>query len=327
MAFTEAKGGPDARLIEVPCGQCINCRNRRSNDAKVRQVLEAKLHDHNVFVTLTYGDEHLPVHGNLDRKAIPGFVKRLRDHLVRAGRNCDPGDGISYFGCGEFGENATFRPHYHLNIFNLALPDMVPWRKSDSGELSYRSEFLERAWSFGHVECAPATVKTMAYTSGYVVKKLTGDAGERLYVRPDVQTGEVHQLEPPFALASREPAIGLRWLRQWKRDLAAGAFIMIDGRREPVPTYFLRKLEAGDPPFYAQLAKERGLEGDAAARFMRELAAEDRALFEKLAVDREQHGVEHHARIAHESSPERLAVKAEIAFLNATRRRRDLGAE
>lgn len=298
MAFTEAKGGVDARLIEIPCGQCINCRNRRSNDAKVRQVLEAKLHEHNAFVTLTYGDEHLPAHGSLDRKAIPGFMKRLREHLVRAGRNCEPGDGISFFGCGEYGENATFRPHYHLNIFNLALPDMVPWRKSDSGELSYRSEFLERAWPFGHVECAPATPKTFAYAAGYVVKKLSGHAGERLYVRADGETGQLHQLEPPFALASRNPAIGLRWFRRWKDDFRAGAFIMLDGRREPVPTYFLRKLEAEDP-----------------------------ALFEKLQLDREIFGVEHRDRLNHEATPERLAVKAEIAFLKATRRRRDLGTE
>lgn len=296
IQFIEAKGGRDAVPIEIPCGQCINCRLGISNSWKVRQVLHAQRFEHNQFITLTYSDDHLPAAGSLDRKAIPGFMKRLRDHLARGGRSLGKDDPLGYFGCGEYGENSTRRAHYHLTTFNLPLPDAVPWRTADSGKLSYRSEFLERCWPFGHVECAPATPDTMGYCAGYVVKKLSGAAADAEYVRPDPVTGEVVSIEPPFALMSRAPAIGKPWYDHWRSDFASGAFVMIDGKREPVPPYFMRKLKDDDP-----------------------------ALFERLAQEREQHGVDNRATILRESAPERLAVKDEIARLKTSRRARDLG--
>ena len=44
----------------IPCGQCIGCRIDYSRMWADRCILEAKEHDNNAFVTLTYDPEHLP---------------------------------------------------------------------------------------------------------------------------------------------------------------------------------------------------------------------------------------------------------------------------
>ena len=46
--------------LTIPCGRCIGCRLERSRQWAMRCVHEAEMHDENVFVTLTYDDDHLP---------------------------------------------------------------------------------------------------------------------------------------------------------------------------------------------------------------------------------------------------------------------------
>ena len=53
-------GYPDVKYIPIPCGRCIGCRLKYSRDWADRCMLEAQYHEHNVFLTLTYDDSHLP---------------------------------------------------------------------------------------------------------------------------------------------------------------------------------------------------------------------------------------------------------------------------
>ena len=46
--------------IQVPCGKCYVCRRMRSKTWSVRLLHESSEHSANVFLTLTYDDEHLP---------------------------------------------------------------------------------------------------------------------------------------------------------------------------------------------------------------------------------------------------------------------------
>ena len=90
----------------------------RSKTWAVRCRHESLFWDHNVFVTLTYDDDHLPWHGSLVPEHLQLFVKRLRKAL--SGVQVAPGSvhrPIRFFGCGEYGSTSK-RAHYHLLLFN-----------------------------------------------------------------------------------------------------------------------------------------------------------------------------------------------------------------
>ena len=68
--------------VLVPCGRCIGCRLDRSLSWAIRCVHEARMHEDNCFVTLTYDKEHLPDDGSLRPRDFVLFMKQLRQFLV-----------------------------------------------------------------------------------------------------------------------------------------------------------------------------------------------------------------------------------------------------
>ena len=95
--------------FQLPCGKCIQCRLEYARSWAVRCVHEAKMHEENSFVTLTYSDEHLK-NPKLQYSDFQKFMKRLR--FVNNDRK------IGVFVTGEYGEKNK-RPHWHA-IFQLA---------------------------------------------------------------------------------------------------------------------------------------------------------------------------------------------------------------
>ena len=83
-----------SEFIEIPCGQCIECRLQYARDWANRCMLEAQYHDENWFLTLTYDDDHLPDRHelvncdtgeivpspivSLNKDELSSFMKRLR---------------------------------------------------------------------------------------------------------------------------------------------------------------------------------------------------------------------------------------------------------
>ncbi len=299
IVFDERKAGSDYRILEIPCGQCMHCRQNVAAQWKNRLILEASLHEHCQFATLTYSDKNLPHDGGLDREAMPEFMRRLRERLRPYGsRRGKLLQTVRYFGCGEYGENFSRRPHYHILLFGLSVPDRRLWRTTPAGAPSYRSDFLEEIWPFGHVEFSDVTASSIAYVSGYSIKKLNGKLGAEAYRRSHPITGEVFDCEPPFAQMSRRPGIGKNWFERFKADCFPSDYLVIDGRKVPVPKYFFRLFESDDPEA-ASAVRE--------AREFRSLEPRNRA------------------RAIAEAQPERIAAKEEIAHRKALRQVRDLG--
>ncbi len=169
--------------IPVPCGQCIGCRLDYSRTWADRCILEAMQYENNAFITLTYDPEHLPKARvvtdvntgevfewpSIDLDEISNFMKDLR-RFYEYHYNFK---GIRFYGCGEYGEESG-RPHYHILVFNLPVPDKVYWFTNHEHENIYISDSISKIWGKGIVTIGDVTWNSAAYVARYVVKKQKG---------------------------------------------------------------------------------------------------------------------------------------------------------
>lgn len=206
--------------LRVPCGQCIECRLRRSREWALRCVHEASLYDVNSFITLTYADEYLPQGGSLDRRAFPLFMKRLRKAF----------GSVRYFHAGEYGER-NGRPHYHALLFGLWFGDAVQVGVSDGGFPRFESGALSDVWEFGRADIGSVTFESAAYVARYCVKKVTGCAADAHY------RGRV----PEYATMSRRPGIGFRWFEQFRGEVYRDDSVLARGHEVTPPRYYDKK--------------------------------------------------------------------------------------
>lgn len=78
---------PNGQFIPLPCGRCLDCKLKYSRMWADRCILEAQYHKENIFITLTYDNEHLPeplpgsdIH-SLKKEHLQKFFKDLRAKL------------------------------------------------------------------------------------------------------------------------------------------------------------------------------------------------------------------------------------------------------
>lgn len=266
-------------FTEIPCGHCIGCRLEYSRQWANRCLLEMQYHEQSWFVTLTYDDQHVPrrYYGAPDtgvafpsltvcRRDVQLFLKRLRKAI-------EP-QTIRFFGCAEYGP-VTKRPHYHLILFGLKLPDddLTFSAKSKSGHPIYKSKLLERVWSFpprgdlgeesyshqvdqesslaGFVTVQPVTWECCAYTARYITKKLTGPAAE-FY--------ETFNIDSPFSMMSRKPGIARQYYDDHP-DLYEHEYINVStptgGKKFRPPRYYDKLFDIEYPERSAELRATR----------------------------------------------------------------------
>lgn len=255
--------------VRLRCGQCIGCRLNRANAWAVRCVHEAQMHEFNSFITLTYDEAHLPMHGSLHYPDFQAFMRRMRKRLKVP---------IRFFMCGEYGEQFD-RPHYHALLFGVGFTDLRQSNSVYADRPIYRSPILESLWPFGMSTVGEVNLATAQYCAQYSVKKITGDKAHDHYSRVDPATGEIVQVVPEFGRMSLKPGIGATWLAKFAPDVFNWDNVVINGKVLPVPKYYDKVLTESHGKEFGEM--EYG-------RQMRE-------------------------RDPHESSDERLAVKAVVA--------------
>jgi len=252
--FTTNKGQAYGdRPLTIACGRCTGCRIDKSNAWAVRCTHEAQMHDQNSFITLTYDQKNLPSPPTLSVQEVQLFIQRLRKHLKP--------QKVRYFASGEYGSSTkSERPHYHLLLFGVDFPDKIKSRHSDNDRHGYSSETLDKIWGKGRTEIGELTYQSAAYTARYCMKKMGGKLAETHYQRCN-QWGEPYDLLPEFALMSNKPGIGYSWLQNYASDIFPCDFVIIDGKKKPVPPYYFRKLEENDKLIHRsmQLSKKRKL--------------------------------------------------------------------
>lgn len=222
----------------LPCGQCIQCRLKSAANWAARCECESKYHKDNHFITLTYDDEHVPVHNvyedswyhgivnpieyikgqpierlTLCKKDMQDFIKRLRDKAQRAGYEEE--GGMKVFYCGEYGDKSG-RPHYHIIIFGLKIPDLkLKYRKK--GYEHDTSEWLTKIWNNGLVDIGQMTYDSAAYVAKYIVKKEKGKDknGEKLS-----KFYEKAGIKPEFiCMSNRGGGIGKQYWEEHREEI------------------------------------------------------------------------------------------------------------
>lgn len=133
-------------------------------------MLEAGQHPAAFFVTLTYSSENLPEGGNLSKRDVQLYLKRLREDVAPR--------RVRFFACGEYGDE-TGRAHYHLALFGALVPREI-----------------RAAWGLGLVDISLLGPESAGYICGYILKQgLKSDS-------------RAQGREPEFRLMSRRPGIG-----------------------------------------------------------------------------------------------------------------------
>lgn len=199
------------------CGSCHACRINYTSSWTLRCLYELSCWPSASFCTFTYNDDSLPSDYSLHPEHLTKFWKDLRYNL--SGRK------IKYYACGEYGDQFG-RPHYHAIIFGLDC-----YSKNDR-------EAVKDAWQ----RCDPwffdpsgrgmleVCREDIAYTTGYVQKKLSGPLAEKEY-------GDKVR---PFSRCSN--GIGLEFAMQHSSRLVDNGFTYLNGRKIGLPRYFRDKL-------------------------------------------------------------------------------------
>lgn len=237
LFFSEPKYA-DYRVLQVPCGQCMECRLKKSREWALRCVHESKLYDDkNMFLTLTYAPDKstLDQQWSLNHEDFTKFIKRYRKKF---------GDKIRYYHCGEYGDKYN-RPHHHTIIFNHWLPDLRPISYDVTGVL-YTSDILAGLWGFGFVSVGAVTFETCAYVARYCTKKLTGSKRDNYEGR-----------EPEFCTCSRRPGIGCGYIDKITPDYLRTGSVPAgnSGGRMGIPRYYQSKIADALPETWKEFTE------------------------------------------------------------------------
>jgi len=223
----------------IPCGKCIGCRLEKRRQLAIRATLEARTHEENIFVTLTYADEHLVIgfqHPTLVEEHLRDFWKRLRQELKRHPEKFteDSENELRYLASGEYGDDSN-RPHYHAIIFGLDFRDKSVLQKNGETYL-YNSPTLDSIWGLGYCTIGTVTYATASYVAKYTMKNDTN--------HKDIWS-EIG-VEPQFMRVSRRPGLGFPWLEKHHADVYPSDEILINGQKFSSLTYFDRKYAEGN---------------------------------------------------------------------------------
>lgn len=178
--------------VNVPCGKCVQCLQRKRSDITFRLSQELKHCSDAYFVTLTYSPkakysrrrlEYYPVMLEVERDGykfgllsvdhVQKFLKRFRKHASKHYQTLK--ENFKYFVVGEYGSK-NHRPHYHLILLNtgLSFTDVnnlvrMSWAKYIRNRFGTDGHYV----SFGRTDVQiPRSSKVCSYVAKYVSKSI-----------------------------------------------------------------------------------------------------------------------------------------------------------
>ena len=106
--------------------------------------------------------------------------------------------------------------------------------------------------------------QTAAYTARYILKKVTGNKADEHYQKVNLQTGELHQVQPEYVTMSLKPGIGRDFYEKYQTDFFPSDECPIPGKGvyKSVPKYYEQIYEKTDPDAYEEIKRRRKLYRD-----------------------------------------------------------------
>lgn len=160
--------------IEVPCGQCIECRQAKAREWQVRLGEEIKDYKHKYFVTLTFGPKELEEVCKKSRlsecNALAAYALR---HSLERWRK-DEKKSLRHWFITELGHEGTERIHMHGLIFtdkelDLEVIEEIPQK-------GYMCKW--KYWKYGLIFVGLyVNQRTINYISKYITKIDTDHKG------------------------------------------------------------------------------------------------------------------------------------------------------
>lgn len=205
--------------IEVECGKCLNCIENRKKEAVTRAAVEMKDYINKYFVTLTYNDLNAEIDENgftkLNKKHVKQYIESLQYIQKRHYRDEYKleKNKLKYIICGEYGERATKRAHYHMIIMTNI----------------YIERYIKMRWKYGNVKMERIKdIRALSYTAGYTAKKIGKKNKDR-----EIQ---------PFLKWSK--GLGKRWIEEKKDKITAkNYFVETIAGKNRLPRYFKNKIK------------------------------------------------------------------------------------
>lgn len=213
----------DYKLLLIPCGSCVNCVKRKSQEWTSRLLKEMSNYKYCYFITLTYNDENLR---DINKRDLQLFLKRYRKAF-----NLSSKFECKYYITGEYGE-VSGRPHYHAIFYqNKPIKDLRFYANN-----LYISKVFSDIWKNGNCLISKeVNERDVKYTVAYTNKKI----GENKLV-----------------LMSK--GIGLQYLKDKKEDIKKHeGFYTVNGYKQSLPSYFRRKLKESTDQADIQYLKDK----------------------------------------------------------------------
>lgn len=224
LVYTSNQADQSIIGIEFECRKCLPCRLNQAREKSIRAVHEAKQHDKNIFLTLTYDEEHL----QSDKLVYSDFQK-----FMKSLRKTQP-QTINYMVTGEYGEKNK-RPHWHALIFNYEPSDAKYSYKNELGDKLYTSEKLSKLWKRGKLDFGEVTLESAGYVARYAAKKLVHGKDEE------------HEYHPIHKTSSKY-GIGRSWIEEhYEHTFDNGFVVLPNGSLSKIPRYYVDWLKKHKP--------------------------------------------------------------------------------
>nr|QJB19825.1 MAG: replication initiator protein [Microvirus sp.] len=240
ITYSNKKMDRELATFAFPCRKCLACRLNTAREKAIRCIHEAKIHENNIFLTLTYNNDYI-ADGRLNYPHFQLFIKRLRElemrpYVKKAQRASNSRKkrylkyvskklAISYMVTGEYGDK-TKRPHWHAIIFNYRPTDAKHKYTSHTDEEVFSSDFLQTLWGKGNIEFGSVTMDSAGYVARYAAKKLAHGKDQNHDYHPIHKTSSKH-------------AIGKRWLERYYTDVFNKGYIVLpNGEKAGIPRYY-----------------------------------------------------------------------------------------
>lgn len=230
----------------LPCGKCYECKQRRVSGWSFRLLKEAERSSSAFFLTLTYDNDHVPMSQNqfmtLVKRDLQLFFKKLRRTISTRFSVCPKGivydRRLKYYACGEYG-GKTFRPHYHIILFNCPLETLIGRRMAEAANRGFilldgKREFNHESWDKGHITIGQVTAASVGYTLKYVCKP-----GKVPIHKRDDRLKE-------FSLMSKKMGsnyLSEKMVRWHHNDITNRYYVpLFDGKKIAMPRYYKDKI-------------------------------------------------------------------------------------